>query len=398
MKGFGGLRANVWKYYALNAVKRPLFTPILLLFLIGRGLDTFQVGILLSLGTIAGMVFEIPSGVLSDRLGHKAAIVLSFFLRSVSMILYIFGTSFAWFIAAASFYAVGKAFFSGVGRAFLYETLKILQTEESYEKYQGRSMAISQPLYAGLLVVAPFLYLVHPVLPFALSFFIVAGTCALAFTLVSPTVVASIPIRQGIRELVTDTKRVWRYVRDHKKFTAFTCFFSIAEGVRDAADEFKQVYLLFIGLPRQLFGFVYATERVLQGVGGGISHYLSKFFSPLRTVSAFYGLAVVFLLCGAFLRHIAGIVIFPLRNFTEGMLLPIRERCINREISGGDRAALLSVGNLLQGLAEAACLPLIGWLLVHFSVPNAFLAAAVGTSVLLGGLAAWARKIQRAAY
>src|SRR3989338_2682041 len=119
-----GLAANIWKYYFLRIFTKRIIVPVLVVYLLAEGLSATQIGVLFSFGTILGLIFEVPSGILSDKLGHKNAIATSFFLQTLSMLAYALGSSFFWFGIATALYAIGVSFWTGTGNAFAYETLK----------------------------------------------------------------------------------------------------------------------------------------------------------------------------------------------------------------------------------------------------------------------------------
>ncbi len=62
--------------------------------LAARGFTTVEIGFAESIFHIASMVFEIPSGVLSDVFGRKKTMILSCLMSAIAAILMIFSRSF----------------------------------------------------------------------------------------------------------------------------------------------------------------------------------------------------------------------------------------------------------------------------------------------------------------
>ena len=63
---------QIKKFCAYGFLKNlKFFEPYLLIFLMGKGISLFEIGILISVREIIINVFEIPSGVIADYFGRK---------------------------------------------------------------------------------------------------------------------------------------------------------------------------------------------------------------------------------------------------------------------------------------------------------------------------------------
>jgi len=88
------LEANIPKYYVLRTFFKRLVWPILTIFLLRHELSLAQLGTIFSVGTVIGLIFEVPSGAISDWVGRRNALVLTMLLQTVSMLLFATGDSF----------------------------------------------------------------------------------------------------------------------------------------------------------------------------------------------------------------------------------------------------------------------------------------------------------------
>jgi MFS transporter, DHA1 family, multidrug resistance protein len=95
----------------MNAVLRTggMFALIPLLATITLGLSVGQIGFALMLANVCGLVAAYPAGWVTDRLGRKAVIVPSTVLTGVSMAMFCYAPSFAWFIAASIVWSIAMA-------------------------------------------------------------------------------------------------------------------------------------------------------------------------------------------------------------------------------------------------------------------------------------------------
>lgn len=87
----------------MNAVLRTggMFALIPLLATTELGLSVGQIGFAMMLSNVCGLVAAYPAGWLADRLGRKTVIVPSTVLTGVSMALFCYAPSYAWFMAAS---------------------------------------------------------------------------------------------------------------------------------------------------------------------------------------------------------------------------------------------------------------------------------------------------------
>jgi len=99
----------------MNAVARTgaLFNVIPVLAKDRLGLNPDRIGLGLALASLVGLVVIYPSGALVDRYGRKTVIVPASVLAGVSLLLFLFAPSYAWFLAGC----VAWSLASGVGGA-----------------------------------------------------------------------------------------------------------------------------------------------------------------------------------------------------------------------------------------------------------------------------------------
>lgn len=378
------LRNNIWKYYAINVFTKRLIVPILVVFFLAKELSATEIGLIFSLGTIAALLFEVPSGFMSDKLGHKKAIAISFFVQCISMLLYAFGDSFSIFLSATIIYWLGNSLWTGTGSALLFETLKDLNRSDDYEKILGRATTISQPVSALFLVVIPIIYAFDARFAFLVNAALLFISLLVSLTLAQPSFYKHISKEEGFARIFADGKRIFAFVKTHKRYSGYTMFSAAWHGIQDAVDEFQQIFFQFLQVPVQFFGLIYGANRLMQGVGSYFTHNWKKHFSQLKTLSLLGTSLTIFLLVAASLKSMFGAIIFPLRNAIEGFASPLNQSFLNREITEGDRVTLLSVGNLFAGILKAIFTLLIGLLFDMFSVPMVFTLLALGTAVIMG--------------
>ena len=121
-----------------------------------RGFSMVQIGFAECLFHVASLLFEIPSGVISDVFGRKKTMIASQCFFVFSAFLMVISKSVAGVYVAIMLDALGYNFASGTREALAYDSLKKAGKETEYNKYASTEMMIyrignaSAMLCAGL--------------------------------------------------------------------------------------------------------------------------------------------------------------------------------------------------------------------------------------------------------
>ncbi len=83
--------------------------------------------------------WEIPSGYFSDRFGRKVTLLIAGFSLIIAYTIYLAATEFAGLALAQFFLAMGIAMMSGTDTAFLYDSLRSLERQDEYVKWDARA-------------------------------------------------------------------------------------------------------------------------------------------------------------------------------------------------------------------------------------------------------------------
>ncbi|MBE5822227.1 MAG: MFS transporter [Clostridiales bacterium] len=97
-----------------------------------------------SITMIASALFELPTGVISDKVGRKKTVILGTIASLTYSIIFALSKNYVWLVLGAIFEGVEIAFFSGNNNALLYDTLKEESREEEYSKYLGKTNSMYQ--------------------------------------------------------------------------------------------------------------------------------------------------------------------------------------------------------------------------------------------------------------
>jgi MFS family permease len=107
-------------------------------FFLAHGLDLSKVFLLQSIYSVAALLWEIPSGLIADRIGRAFSIKLSVPIATIALISYGFSTQYWQFVVCELVLAIANGLVSGIDTALLYDSLKADGNEKKFVKVSQR--------------------------------------------------------------------------------------------------------------------------------------------------------------------------------------------------------------------------------------------------------------------
>ncbi len=92
---------------------------------------------LTSIASITKILFEVPTGAISDFLSRKLSLFIGSMLCSLSLIVFVVGKDFIAMILAEIIFSIGITCRSGTEQAILYDSLKNNKKEKEFAKIDG---------------------------------------------------------------------------------------------------------------------------------------------------------------------------------------------------------------------------------------------------------------------
>ena len=279
------LQSNIWKYALFLIANKRIFVAILgAYFLTIPDVTPQGIGIILLAGSAASFILEIPSGYISDKIGHKQALIFSRILILLSTTLLLFAENIFFLILGSIFMSAGAAFLSGTGSAFMHETLQGLKREHDYTRVMGKISSVGFAMPIVLMVLTPFLVSISFKAPFALSLVIDLIGLIAAISLVTPPVSPKHIEEIGVtnfRQVVQEGLRL--------NFFAFALFSGIVGGLLFTVGGFRAPYQMFLGIPVIWYG-------VFLGIGRALASLMLAYSGKIKerfTIYSFYKLQII---------------------------------------------------------------------------------------------------------
>ncbi len=174
---------------------------------------SFVLGIsILSIAQVADALFEIPTGMYSDRIGRKICIIIGSIAQVFAVVFYALGHFYVILAIGAILEGLSAALYSGNNDALLYETLAAAGDEQNYHEHYGKvTSMLSFSAAVSVVLGAIIAYWSFP-LALWLSVFPQLLCVFIAFQFIEPparrkqTESIFTHIKEALRSLVTNRK------------------------------------------------------------------------------------------------------------------------------------------------------------------------------------------------
>jgi len=375
------LESNIWKYTLILIANKRIFVAILgAYYLTIPGVTAKSIGTILLASSLAGFLFEIPSGYMSDKVGHKQALVLSRIFMVFSTIAFLVSENFLGLVAGGVLLSMAQAFLSGTGSAFMHETLRALKKENEYSRIIGKASSIGFAVPVVFMMAVPFLVSYSYKLPFLIGLIIDCIGLGASLFLVKPEVSQEHVDEIGATNFIQVMREGYRV-----GFFPPSFFLGILGGVLFAVGAFRAPYQVFLEIPVIWFGVYFGIGRALASLMLAYSGFIRKYFD-LVTFYRFELFLYSIMICLLGIVSSSWVVVtlfFVSNGFTYG--LSKIEEGFQLEIIKASKfkATLLSTWAQIDQAMGAIASFGLGWLIERFSYQSGFLIMGLALFLLL---------------
>jgi MFS family permease len=141
------------------------FMATYVLFLVEKGLDLFEVGMVNFFFMAALFVFEIPTGAVADIFGRKFSYVAGCFVSALGLMIYFISQSFWEFVAAEIILALSASLISGAFDAWLVDSIHYYGFNGDLKKIFGQKTKVIKLAQIPTAVLGAYLGIINLALP-----------------------------------------------------------------------------------------------------------------------------------------------------------------------------------------------------------------------------------------
>ena len=356
------IRKQIRNIYAISALSSFQIAGASWVALLAmRGFSLVQIGFAECLFHVTSLLFEIPSGVISDVFGRKKTMILSQCFFVISAFLMMIAESTVSVYIALMLAALGYNFSSGTREALAYDSLKKAGKEEEYDKYASTEMMIYRIGNASALLCAGLALFIGYRKAYCID--MILGTLCLYFSFQLKEVPAN---EEAEKQKIV--QQIWECVKESILFllkngraTRLMFWNAFIGAIATLYLFFLQAQLPLKGLPMGLLG----PSLFVVGLGGAVGAKLVQCFSEWK-YSRISILCVSGVILGAMTILMKNPWIMCIGGFASAMfddLIQVRsDVLLNSMIPSEQRATLVSVSSFCFSIIMIVMSPLVGWI------------------------------------
>ncbi|ARU61183.1 hypothetical protein CBW65_09155 [Tumebacillus avium] len=378
------VRNNVWLIYAYTFATGLFFDRALwVLFLVERGMNMAQVGLLESLLHLAILFFEVPTGIVADLYGRRKSLLIGTFISLFYALFMMISGNFFTFTLAFALMGLSGTFKSGASQALLYETLQAGGKESSYTKIMGNETALfllslSIAQWTGGLMAGTSWTLVY-------SSIIVAQVVALVLVWFVKEPAREVPAEQaeqtGKKSTVqlwkgqfADTLSVWKKEPSLRKpvvlFVAVVTIMTVV--IFYAQEHFKRQ-----GFSTGEIGFIFMAEALLSAAAAKLAHRVEEKIQFSKLFQGIYFSFLLLLLVFAVIKGWMAVFLLYAMGMLSTGLEPIFSNFVQAKLTAQVRATFFSMISLLTSFGIMLIFPLYGAVVDVIGFTYSFIGLAV---------------------
>jgi len=344
----GVLRMNrnlrIMKYYL--ALSLPfMLGPVLHAFYDARGLLVSDYYILFAVSLGSAFLFELPTGVIADRVGYKHSLLLGSLFSFISISMMIYSTNLYHFLIAEVIFGFGASFISGADSGLVYDSLMVLKRETEYGEVYGKSRQFVFVAAGVGSLVSSMLFKVNDTLPFAINSVFILISFVLILFIKEP-----LSTKEKSESYRKQLKSVRRHIFRTKKIWAVILLSSVVFIFYRPSINLYRPFLKAVEVDVFYYGLIFLGLNV-------VAHFASK------RVSLYYKLTNGFPLLGLVFVMIitllllsvpilwVGLLGMGVNQIVRGIYKPVVSTYVNELTTSEVRATTLSYVSLINQVA-----------------------------------------------
>jgi len=392
---------QIWKFCAYGFLKNlQFFEPYLIIYLLGRGMNLFNIGILFGLSQLITYVFEIPSGIIADLIGKKKELSMCFVFYIISFVFFFFAKDFTTAAIAMVFYGLGEAFRSGTHKAMIYTYLELKGWEKHKVYVYGRTRsyslkgsALSSILAIILILNVPssnYIFLIT-IIPYLLDLFLILSY---PDELDQPSERKSGSLLEQIKNHLAGIFRKPKLRKILLNSATFDGFISIC---KDYIQPILETVIIASGMViitsltsdenlKIILGVVYFFVNIIGSAGSKRVYKLNKYITSDKLMNLFYGILIVcFFVLYVSIKYKATLIViiaFIILRLLRDMRKPIFVDLCDHHMDKSERATVLSIDSQLKALLIIVLSPLLGYIAQYWGMDKAMLIIGIILAVM----------------
>jgi MFS family permease len=348
-------------YYAYKFFKDtiPIY-PVYPILFESKWLTLGQISLLFAIWSVPVVLLEIPTGILADHWNRKRMLVAGSLCKAACYIFWFFSEGFALFAVGFIFWGISEALCSGSEEALLYDSLKLEQKEDRFDKVYGTGsfcsgLGVALSCFAGGVLTEAISY--RGVLAASAFMVLLSTLFALGFKEVNyyRTGMGDSDGEISHKPLSTLMDSLDFCIKN-KMLMVMVLMLVLVVGVAGILDEFDPLIADSFKLSLGLIGFWIGFRYILEAVGSKTAYLIKTAFAKRNITDSFF---IVFVLCivsgvclttFGLLHQAAAIPLYGLFYMLMAAAVILQEDYVQKRIEEQGRSTVHSIISLMHNL------------------------------------------------
>lgn len=349
----------IYKMFSYDII---FYYAISMLYLtVVKGLTNSEVLLMGSIFCIFNMLLQIPTTIITDKIGYKKSMILGNILVTLWGVVYIIAPNFLFLIIGDFLCAFGFGLKGGSEFPYLFKILKRENMQDELTRIEGKGSSLYFIFEAFACLISGLLFKTNPYLPI-----VFATLCALTATVISFNFnnLNKINTGESMHDYFRDLKNGFKFIFSSSRLKSMLLFAGIFYGVLAVGATFSKVFLVNLKVSPVYFGVIFASMNIIAAVGSRLQRRLEKItknktltYISLIFISSFILLGICYLLnIPSKQLIIIGVSMFGIQAFLKGGYRIIIKNYLNNFTSSAIRTKILSIYYLIEYLGAGIAL------------------------------------------
>lgn len=358
---FALLRSNIVKIYLLNFFWMFLVAiPIIVPYWQSLGLTMQEIYSLQAVFAFQVVIYEVPSGYLSDLLGRKKTLVTASLFNGIAVFILASSQSFWGFVVFETFAAIAISLLSGSDIALLYDSLEESNEKEAVSSsFLGKRVFFSQLGETLAAILAGFLVSISLKTPLIVYAFTAWTPFFIALTLHEPPR-KKLETRRHLDNFFYIYKNLFRSSR----ILTLTLLNNIFYGTGTLLAVWAfQDYWKSQNIPISWFGWLWASYNLTVAIAARNASWIEQKLGTRFVLISIGVLPILGYLGMGWTGSLTGVIMGLTFQIGRGLNQVILRDALNTRIESKMRATANSVASLGTRFLFCALGPLLGYLI-----------------------------------
>lgn len=330
----------------------------------------FLASIVLVAIQVSQALCEIPTGILSDKIGRVWTLRLQAFASIGAILCYAVGGAFMWLLIGAVLDGLWRALMSGNNEALLYESSKKSEHSKNFPRQLANMNMVME--ISGFISMSAGGFLAA--IGFGWGLWITA-------LMHIPALISSIRLVEPTRHQHAENVTPWGHFREafgYMRRNRTLRRLSLAQIINEGCSTFTLWPAFYHTLmPLGLVGAMYSVNYLESAIGFRASHWFMKRFRPMQIVFSGEVFARVLFIPALIVVTPLTPVLMALAGAPYGPMTTALGKILHDEYTDHQRATMGSITSFLGNCLYAIFTPLIGLVAEHWGIGRAILAGQI---------------------